>query len=65
MPDQNFESSEEERIAPYLYLRDPGVHTFEEFEQFKKKFPDCSAELIVWTYARLVYEKRGVRILGY
>jgi hypothetical protein len=41
----------DESLAPYLYLQNPGVNSFEE--------------LIVRTFARLVYEKHGVRILGF
>ena len=54
-----------DKLAPYLYLEDPGVNSFEELEEFKEKFPDCKDTLIVWTFARLVHEKHGVRILGY
>lgn len=56
---------DDEKIAPYLYLQNPGVHSFEELEVFKSKFPDCKYTLIVAIFARLVYEKHGVRILGF
>lgn len=59
----NLESND--KLAPYLYLENPGVGSFEELEVFKKKFPDCKEMLIVWTLARLVYEKHGVRIFGF
>ena len=55
----------DDKMAPYLYLQSPGVNSFEEFDEFKKRFPDCKDTLIVWTFARLVYEKHGVRILGF
>lgn len=55
----------ENKIAAYLFLRDPGVNSFEELEQFKLDFPDVSSSIIVWTFARLFYEKHGVRIFGF
>ena len=54
----------DDNIQAYLYLQNPGVNSFEEFEGFKNKFPNGKDTLIVWTFARLVYEKHGVRILG-
>jgi hypothetical protein len=51
-------------IEPYLYVRDPGVHSFEEFREFTRKFPDCSDSLILAVYDRILREKGGVSLLG-
>lgn len=55
----------DERLAPYLYIRDHGISSFEELDEFKEKFPDCSDSLIIATWARLMKEKHGVSFFGF
>lgn len=53
------------RAEPYLYIRDHGISSFEEFEEFKEKFPDCSDALTLATWARLMKEQHGVSFFGF
>lgn len=62
---QPTETSSVDKMAPYRFLMEPGVHSLKELKQFREDFPDCSSSLLVHTFARIVYEKHGVRILGF
>ena len=55
----------DERLAPYLYIRENGISSFEELDEFKEKFPDCSDSLIMATWARLMKEQPGVSFFGF
>lgn len=55
----------DKRAEPYLYIRDHGVSSFEELDEFKEKFPDCSDSLILAFGARLMKEKHGVSFFGF
>lgn len=67
MSEKNLHSEKRDvdKMTPYRFLMDPGVHSLEELKQFREDFPDCSSALLVHTFARIVYEKHGVRILGF
>lgn len=52
----NEQEDVEERLRPYLYIRDHGIRSFEELDEFKEKFPDCSDSLIIATRSRLMKE---------
>jgi hypothetical protein len=55
----------DKRAEPYFYIRDHGITSFEEFDEFKEKFPDCSDALILVTWARLMREQHGVSFFGF
>jgi hypothetical protein len=56
--------ADDPRLASYLYLRDHGVNTWEEFREFNEKFPDAS-DAVVWSLImRIFKEKHGVSLFG-
>jgi hypothetical protein len=61
------ERTEEEmakHLEPYLYLRDHGVNTFQEYREFIERFPDCSESLALAIVSKLIKRKRGVGLFS-
>ncbi len=52
------------KLEPYLYVRDHGVHSYEEYKEFVDKFPDCSDTLVMAVISKIIKEKRGVGLFG-
>ena len=63
--DDDSKARKENRMASYFYLRDHGVETFEEFEEFKKMFPHTSDSVIFATWALLMKKHHGVSYFGF
>ncbi|CAN5419653.1 hypothetical protein BH10ACI2_BH10ACI2_05670 [soil metagenome] len=53
------------KLAPYKFLMEYPVETWEEFEKFKDDFPDSSDSLIWATCARIAKKHHGVNFLGF